>query len=135
MGTTKTIPKTIKLYGVDIVVEFDNELLEKENLQGCFIPNQSKIVLASKYKEGKKWISYPPQQVYSTFIHELTHCLLFISGSNDWDNEVFVSNFAGLLNQIIDEIVESERTVPSRSRSPRNGSGRVPKSSKKNKDL
>ena len=135
MGSIKTIPTEITLYGVKVSIEIDDQWCEDNNVHGCFFPMENKIVLAKKYKRDNKWVAYQKQSIYATFIHELTHCLLYMSGSSSWDKENFVNNFSGLLNQVIDEIIKSNRAVSSRSRSTRTGSGRVQKDSKKNKDL
>ena len=88
------IPKSFKLAGHTIKVVRNRRHLEIENCAGM-----------TGYQYNELYIqpdsdSYHPDQLESTFFHELTHWILRVCGDDDLrNNESFVYRFSEVLYQ------------------------------------
>jgi hypothetical protein len=93
------IPKEFQILGQKIEVIIDDLYCHKNKCYGQFISFENKIILAKKYKDKKCWNDYKEEIIIATFYHELMHCLLFYSNSNEWLNEELVDKLGNFLHQ------------------------------------
>jgi len=93
------IPKKFKLFGQTITVEYDEKLVEREDLKGVALYRENKIkLLPAKGVYSNK----PQHQVEQTFLHEVCHIIMHYLCENDMvDNEKFIDNFSNMLHQFI----------------------------------
>jgi hypothetical protein len=90
---------SFQILGQTIEVIIDDEYCHKNKCYGQFIPFENKIILATKYKSKKVWLNYKQEIIDATFYHELMHCLLFYSNSNEWLNEELVDKLGNFMHQ------------------------------------
>jgi hypothetical protein len=95
------IPKSFTLMGhtikVHIVSLRDWEALaeqydEMDDCCGFWVPDSNLIVL----------LRQPKSKLMHTYLHEVTHAVLFYMNNKLWRNEQFVDQFAGLLSQALE---------------------------------
>lgn len=88
------IPKQFSLMGLSYSVEYNDDILRVDDLQGQHSPRELKIKL-------KKEDDYMHRcQVEHNYFHELVHAILCTLCEDELNgNEKFVENFAGLLYQ------------------------------------
>jgi len=92
------IPKSFKLFGNTITVEFDEQLCEDREAYGLALFKEDKIIL-SRYA-GKTKIS--KENIECTFFHELVHFILNKLGKDELSkNEELTEQISGLLHQYI----------------------------------
>lgn len=99
------IPKKFKLFGLDISVEYDDELFHKEGCFGIADYRYSKIIL-QPINLGNKMTD---KKVQYNFLHELVHFVLYYGngGNTTFDkppfqNEDLVDIISGLFHQFLD---------------------------------
>lgn len=90
------IPKKFKLFGNEIIVQYDeNKSRELEALGACS-SNLNKIIYTNISSTG----TLPKDVISQTFMHELIHMILFKMGENKIaEDEKFVDLFSQLLYQ------------------------------------
>jgi hypothetical protein len=95
------IPKSFKLLGNTIEVEFDPSMVNAADAVGEAHYRFNKIKLQGV--EG--YVGRPQSKIEQSFCHELTHFLLFFSECSDtkelYKNELVVDRIAGLLHQAL----------------------------------
>lgn len=85
------IPKKINLLNKEIKIEIDKSLVSKDNHLGW--ADYSKNII--KLDGSKEWEGH----IEETFLHELTHWILYSMEDELHKNEKFVSLFSCLLHQ------------------------------------
>ena len=99
------IPKSFKLFGTTINVEFNSIELSFNSLLGDCSFCDNKISLSDSYKGSP----VPKSTVIDTFYHERTHVILDAMGRHTLSqDEEFVEVFSRLLRQA-DETAEFEK--------------------------
>jgi len=91
------IPKSFKLFGHTIKIEFDKELIETAEAVGeaHFKKNLIKLQTTNN-------INRPKEHLEETFVHELTHFILYNMNENELtNNEKFIYVFSRLLHQAL----------------------------------
>jgi hypothetical protein len=84
--------------GQTIVVELSDKLIHNDNLVGCAVYRDNKIIL----QQGTPAVPVIKSQFEQTFLHELVHFILDAMGKSELRaNEEFVDLFAGLLHQAL----------------------------------
>lgn len=92
------IPRSFKIMGHTIVVEYDKLLINKDDSRGVADFRINKIILQPNV-EGN---ALPRTAIEQTFLHELIHWICYKIGRNDLkDDETFVDSFSGLLHQAL----------------------------------
>lgn len=92
------IPKSFKLMGVVIDVEYDKLLGSREASRGVAEYSSNKIILQPKV-EGNE---VPKTVLEQVFFHELVHWICYKLGRDALRNdESFVESFSGLLHQAL----------------------------------
>jgi Zn-dependent peptidase ImmA (M78 family) len=87
------IPVKFKLGGLDITIEYQNDLAKTKGLSGQAVYTEQKIVLDGSAQHE--------QSIEQTFCHELVHYILSTMGEEDLcNNEKFVDVFATFLHQV-----------------------------------
>lgn len=93
------IPSEFKLLGHTIIVEFQKDLLFRENVVGESRYRENKIILQPPTEDHP----YPLDQIMHNFCHELVHMMLYHSSNDKLDeankDENAVEILAGLLMQ------------------------------------
>ena len=92
------IPKSFKLMGKTIQVEFDKQLNFKQDWYGAAVYRQDIIKLQSDCKE---W-PLSRSKIEQSFLHELTHWILYMCQKDKLNHdESFIDLFSGLLHQAL----------------------------------
>ena len=95
------IPNKIRIGGQDIVIEMPEHLPDNELGDICVAGG--KIRIAKKFSDNEQ----SETSITNTFIHEVVHGVLDTMGEFELSgNEKFVSPFASLLVDVIEEIVK-----------------------------
>ena len=95
------IPSKIRIGGQDIIIEMPEHL--PENRLGNICVAEGKIRIAKKFSDSEQ----SETSMTNTFIHEVVHGVLDTMGEFELsENEKFVSPFASLLVDVIEEIVK-----------------------------
>lgn len=95
------IPKEIKLFNQNIKVIFKSNLIDKQGAFGMWDYSKNRIYLQ---KSTRKYI-LTREQIEQTFVHEITHACLDLSGEHELsDNEKFVSSHSNLIYQFIKQL-------------------------------
>jgi len=90
------IPKQFQLMGQTINVKFDNELRTKEECVGVSYLDFNEMKLQRNIDGNDR----TDEQIYHTFLHELTHFILNKLGEEKLNkNEKLVDTFSALLAQ------------------------------------
>jgi hypothetical protein len=86
------IPTSFRLMGHTVTVEVVPPIKWKiKNCVGLFNPSDMTILV----RKGKK------STTEHSFMHELTHAVLYCMNNDLYDDEVFVDTFAGLAHQAL----------------------------------
>lgn len=93
---TLKIPKSFKLHGRTITIEFDSNMVAREDNLGMANYRSDKIILQPT-TDGR---TIPPLQIEENFWHELVHWLFHCAGVQE-QNEQIVDVMGGLLHQAI----------------------------------
>jgi len=93
------IPKSFKIGGRKIVIEYDDKLDVNTGHIGRALLNQDKIILQPNGENT----AYSISVLGETFLHELIHWLLCMSGENETlgGNEKFINIMASFLYQAL----------------------------------
>ena len=92
------IPKKFKLGGMEITVEYDPELLAREDAQGAAVYRKNKIIIQPSVESQKR----SKKQLEHVFLHELVHYILDTMGEHELrTNERHVDLFATFLHQAL----------------------------------
>lgn len=96
------IPKSFRLLGQVITVEYDGALHHNDDVHGWAKYRQSKIVL--QQSTGNTPITQ--QMLEHNFLHEMTHFILYAAGEDSFDpplhkREYLVDRISGLLHQAL----------------------------------
>ena len=91
------IPKSFKLMGLKITVEFKDDLASEEGFDGLAKYITQEILLQPSLK-GR---IIPNEGIEQSFIHELVHHILHSMESKLRSDESFVNLFASLLHQAL----------------------------------
>ncbi len=99
------IPKRFKLFGQTIEVSYDPTLVNELDWTGAASYRKNTIRLMPDCEAHPR----SPDQIEHTFLHEMTHHILYYAGgawqggerSKMHQDEQFVDNFAGLLHQAL----------------------------------
>jgi hypothetical protein len=92
------IPKSFELFGNTIKVSFNKSKTRELSALGAFSSNINELILTDICDQGK----LPKDVIYQTFLHELTHAILFKLSKDDIaKDEIFVEQFAQLLYQYL----------------------------------
>ena len=95
------IPNKIRIGGQDIVIEMPEHLPDNELGDICVAGG--KIRIAKKFSDNEQ----SETSITNTFMHEVVHGVLDTIGEFELSgNEKFVSPFASLLVDVIEEIVK-----------------------------
>ena len=95
------IPSKIRIGGQDIVIEMPEHL--SDNKLGDICVAGGKIRIAKKFSDNEQ----SETSMTNTFMHEVVHGVLDTMGENKLSSdERFVSTFASLLVDVIEEIVK-----------------------------
>ena len=95
------IPNKIRIGGQDIVIEMPEHLPDNELGDICVAGG--KIRIAKKFSDNEQ----SETSMTNTFMHEVVHGVLDTMGEFELsENEKFVSSFASLLVDVIEEIVK-----------------------------
>ena len=95
------IPNKIRIGGQDIVIEMPEHL--PDNKLGYICLAGGKIRIAKKFSDNEQ----SETSITNTFMHEVVHGVLDTMGEFELSgNEKFVSSFASLMVDIIEEIVK-----------------------------
>lgn len=88
-----TIPKKVFLAGIEITVDMDSSMVNREGTLGRVDYEDQRIIIDPC--AGKDIIC-------QTYLHELTHYILYVMGKEDLrTDEAFVESFSHLLYQAI----------------------------------
>ena len=98
------IPKRFRLYGQVISVVWDKDLRNEADATGHAVFRNNKVIIQKSLKGCPR----TREQLEQTFLHELTHWILY-SMSEKWDekegwmhqDESHITKFAGLLHQAL----------------------------------
>lgn len=97
MKNNLSIPKSFWIFGQQIHVIYDENLLKDFEAYGLWLPGSNKIVLQPDCQHSKR----TKAQVEQTYLHELVHCILhFLSEDKLNSSEKFVDLVAQSLHQI-----------------------------------
>ena len=96
------IPKTVKLYGRTLTIEYDHELFHNEDAYGLAKYRTDTITLQPVTKQTP----ITREQLEHNYLHELMHHILYNSGEDSFDpplhkREYLVDRIAGLLHQAL----------------------------------
>jgi hypothetical protein len=92
------IPKRFMLFGQTIHVEFDPELLHRDDARGMASYRNNKILLQPSGEHNP----VPPPCVEQVFCHELMHYLFHAAGyPEDRSDETKVDRLSNLLHQAL----------------------------------
>jgi len=92
------IPKSFKLFGSTITVEFDNDKCEAERAYGIVIYKRNIIKLQDK-AHGEKIAN---EEIEASYYHEILHFILNRLGYDDLnDDEKFVKQVSKALQQCL----------------------------------
>ena len=92
------IPKKLKLFGQTINVEFVDNLINDRDAVGLAIYRENKILL-QKNVDGTK---ITKEMMEQTFIHEVTHFIIYLMGENELqNNEKFIDILSSLFHQFL----------------------------------
>ena len=92
----KKIPKSFKLFGTTVKIEWDNKTMNDKAAYGECVHSTSKIIMSDK--DGVEDLSY--DVMIETFYHEKTHAVLNAMTEYDLSkNEKFVDLFSKLWRQ------------------------------------
>ena len=95
------IPNKIRIGGQDIVIEMPEHLPDNELGDICVAGG--KIRIAKKFSDNEQ----SETSITNTFMHEVVHGVLDTMGEFELSgNEKFVSPFASLMVDVIEEIVK-----------------------------
>ena len=95
------IPNKIRIGGQDIVIEMPEYL--PDNKLGDICVAKGKLRIAKKFSDNEQ----SETSITNTFIHEVVHGVLNTMGENKLSSdEKFVTTFASLLVDVIEEIVK-----------------------------
>lgn len=90
------IPESFSLLGREIKVEYDEKLIDRENIQAFVSYRQNKIVLQPNGENVDRFEG----SIEICFLHELTHFICEVIGEDKLrQDEQFVDLFANLLYQ------------------------------------
>ena len=99
------IPEKINIAGREIKIEYtEGKQLTKLNVNGQAEYHEQKIVLNKRDELGTC-----QESVNVTFIHEIVHWILYVTGTEPPDEETFVSKFSEILYQVIKQLKESDK--------------------------
>lgn len=93
------IPEKIVIGGIEVDIEYNDELLDRDNCTGVTAYEHQRIYIDP---------SVPGQDIVNqSFIHEIVHYVLYVMGKHTLrKDEEFVDGFAHLAYQIIKQIEE-----------------------------
>ena len=92
------IPKEFQLFGIKIIIEFNEDRCDDKNAFGLAEFGKQKIVLCRM--EGRDLL--PTEKVEKIYFHEVTHQILDYMHEFDLSkNEKFVNIFSSLLHQAL----------------------------------
>ena len=95
------IPNKIRIGGQDIVIEMPEHL--PDNRLGDICVAEGKMRIAKKFSDNEQ----SETSITNTFMHEVVHGVLDTMGEFELSgNEKFVSSFASLMVDVIEEIVK-----------------------------
>ena len=98
------IPSKIRIGGQDIVIEMPEHL--PDNKLGDICVAGGEIRIAKKFSDNEQ----SETSKTNTFMHEVVHGVLDTMGEFELsENERFVSSFASLLVDVIEEIVKANK--------------------------
>ena len=98
------IPSKIRIGGQDIVIEMPEHL--PDNKLGDICVAGGKIRIAKKFSDDEQ----SETSMTNTFVHEVVHGVLVTMGENKLSSdEKFVTTFASLLVDVIEEIVKANK--------------------------
>ena len=98
------IPSKIRIGGQDIVIEMPEYL--PDNKLGDICVAKGKLRIAKKFSDNEQ----SETSMTNTFMHEVVHGVLDTMGEFELsENEKFVSPFASLLVDVIEEIVKANK--------------------------
>lgn len=87
------IPRQFELLGHTITVEYDQQLLHKDNCLGLAVYRDNKIILQPSTDDNP----LPKEKALSYFCHELMHFLLFFAEQDDLRQDEKAVNLMGNL--------------------------------------
>ena len=88
------IPKKVKIFQQTYIVKTDNYLCGCRGALGTTGVNAQEIFLADNYDDA----TLPPDRIFKTFCHELTHAMLWEVGEHKlYEDEKFCENFGNAL--------------------------------------
>ena len=93
------IPKSLKLYGQNIIIEHSDKLVQESDNSGEAHYRLNKIILQKDSSGNKR----KTEQIELTFIHELIHFIMHYASYEKLSNdEQFTKRISGLLHQALD---------------------------------
>ena len=94
----KALPKKIKLLNQEIRIVVDNDYCNGKGVLGEADINHNVIRICSEF-DGE---AVPVERQFHTLFHELTHCMLFMTGHQDvYKDEVLADNLGTALHDLI----------------------------------